>query len=170
MKCYIISIQNCEGLIKMSVGFDKHDHSACIKDALQSASSYCAKHKLQFTKNRQRVLEILVAQHKAMGAYDIMPLMQSDGQTAQPPAVYRALDFLVAHGFAHKVEKRNAYIACAHPGQDHIPAFLICRSCNTVEEAITGPVLIPLGSAAQKSGFRIETTVVEAEGLCPKCQ
>ena len=154
----------------MSLGFDNHDHDACVVGALEKAKAYCATHGLQLTKNRLRVLEILLEQHKALGAYDILPSLSDDTQTAQPPAVYRALDFLVAHGFAHKVEKRNAYIACAHPGEDHVPAFMICRKCNAVEEATTQPAANALGTAARKSGFQIETTVVEAEGLCPKCQ
>jgi len=151
----------------MSLGFHKHDHQTCVSIGLETAKAHCAKHGLNLTKNRQRVLEILLAEHKALGAYDILALLSQEGVTAQPPAVYRALDFLVANGFAHKVEKRNAYIACAHPGQDHDPAFLICRSCDTIEEATANNTL---GSTARDSGFQIETTVLEVEGLCPKCQ
>ena len=46
------------------------------------------------------------------------------------------LDFLVAHGFAHKIERLNAFVACLHPDDGHRPAFLICRGCRTVVEAV----------------------------------
>lgn len=149
------------------VGFISHDHADCVADAMAKAETVCAENSLQFTKSRRRVLEILLSQHKAMGAYDILAKLGEQGMAAQPPVAYRALDFLVTHGFAHKVEKLNAYIACAMPGEDHAPAFLICRSCDKVAEQIqTGP----FSDAAQATGFQIESAVVEAEGLCPDCQ
>ena len=83
---------------------------------------------------------------------------------------YRALDFLVKAGLAHKIEALNAYVGCVHPGEDHAPAFLICRGCRSVAEAETSPTKSRLGDAARAAGFRIERSVVEAEGLCPACQ
>ena len=87
-----------------------------------------------------------------------------------PPVAYRALDFLTSAGFAHKIEGLNAYIACAHLGSDHAPAFLICTSCKSVAEVETEPTNGRLGAAARAAGFLIERTVVEALGLCPACQ
>lgn len=105
-----------------------------------------------------------------MGAYEILEFLRTDGHAAQPPIAYRALDFLVKNGFAHKIEKRNAFVACTHPGEDHTPAFMICRSCDHIEEAHREPEQGQLDKAARAAGFQIERTVVEAEGLCPKCQ
>jgi len=149
--------------------FSKHDHSACVASALKAAETYCAASKLQFTPVRRRALEILLSEHKAMGAYDMLARLAKDGLGSGPPVAYRALDFLVTHGFAHKIEKLNAYIACAHPGEDHDPAFMICRSCDAVAEAPTNPQAGQLGRAAQKAGFKIEHAVIEAEGICPAC-
>lgn len=104
-----------------------------------------------------------------MGAYDILGLLSEEGFASQPPVVYRALEFLTGNGFVHKIQKLNAYIACTHPQDDHAPVFLICRGCETVAE--TGiSMRASLGAAAKDVGFQIETTVVEAEGLCPTCQ
>ncbi len=46
---------------------------------------------------------------------------------------------------------------------------MICRGCGTVAEALA-EVGGALGEQAAAAGFRIERTVVEAEGLCPACQ
>ncbi len=151
-----------------SIGFEHHDHSTCMGDALESAEQTCSSKGLRLTKGRRRVLEILLQEHRAMGAYDILGLLAEEGFRAQPPVVYRALDFLVGNGFAHKIEKLNAYVACMHPGDDHSPVFLICRNCGTVAET-TASLRASLGQAADQMGFVIEATVVEAEGLCPKC-
>ncbi|WP_299559870.1 transcriptional repressor [uncultured Sulfitobacter sp.] len=151
------------------IGFQDHDHTACIKSTLTRAEAHCAASGLRFTPVRRRALEILLAEHRALGAYDVLAQLAAAGLGAQPPVAYRALDFLVKAGFAHKIEALNAYIACTRPGEDHAPAFLICRTCHNVAEADTAPARGRLGDAARAAGFTIERTVVEAEGLCPAC-
>ena len=154
----------------MPIGFEKHDHTACIHSAIAAADAYCTDKGLQFTKVRRRVLELLLQDHKALGAYDILGSLSNEGLGSQPPIVYRALDFLVANGFAHKVEKLNAYSACCHLGKAHTPVFMICRTCKCLVEAQTEPLRGFLGSTAKAAGFLIERTVIEIEGLCPTCQ
>ncbi|MBO9478679.1 transcriptional repressor [Shimia sp. R11_0] len=151
-----------------TVGFNKHDHAACVGGGLRAAEETCAKQGLRLTKGRRRVLEILLQEHRAMGAYDILSILAEEGYASQPPVVYRALDFLVGNGFVHKIQKLNAYVACAHPGDSHTPVFLICRGCEAVAET-AATLKTTLGEAAKKVGFTIETTIVEAEGLCPVC-
>ena len=152
------------------IGFEQHDHDACIADGVAAAADHCQREGLQLTPVRKRVLEILLQRHCAMGAYEILDILREEGLGSQPPVAYRALDFLVKHGFAHKIEKLNAFTACSHPGEDHSPAFLICRGCKLVAEAIAAPDKGRLAGAAQKVGFTIEKIVVEAEGLCANCQ
>lgn len=153
-----------------AIGFAQHDHTHCIATTLAGAEKHCAEAGLKFTPVRRRSLEILLREHRALGAYDLLAVLGKDGHSAQPPVAYRALDFLVSAGFAHKIERLNAYIACSHLGSDHSPAFLICRECRAVAEADAAAVDTRLNAAAQAAGFQIERTVVEAEGLCPACQ
>lgn len=152
-----------------ALAFDRHNHAGCIADALREAEARCAARNLQFTRVRRRVLEILLQEHRALGAYDILAVLARDGLGSQPPVAYRALDFLVQNGLAHRIERLNAYAACARPDQDHVPAFLICRACKAVAETETGLQQGRLGVAARAAGFSIERVVVEAEGLCPAC-
>ena len=105
-----------------------------------------------------------------MGAYEVLDVLREEGLGSQPPVAYRALEFLVLNGFAHRIERLNAFIACAHPGEDHAPAFLICRGCDSVAEAPLEPTKGRLGKAANAAGFVIERAVVEAIGLCPNCR
>ena len=149
--------------------FQSHDHHHCVATTLAGAERLCAERKLRLTPTRRRVLEILAEEHRAMGAYDILERLRAEGQAAHPPVAYRALDFLVEHGFAHKIERLNAFIACDHPEEGHRPAFLICRSCDAVAEAHVTPTEGALGSQAAELGFQIERAVIEAVGLCPSC-
>ena len=149
-------------------GFAPHDHAACVADALAEAERRAGEDGLRLTPARRRVLEILLESHRALGAYEILGRLGSD-RPAPPPTAYRALDFLVAHGFAHRVESLNAFVACAHPGAKHAPAFLICRDCRKVAESATEAGAGRLADAARSAGFTIESAVLEAEGLCPSC-
>lgn len=152
------------------LGFEHHDHRRCVVTALAAAEAHCARHRLNLTPVRRRVLELLLEGHRAMGAYDILDHLRAEGLGAQPPVAYRALDFLVRHGFAHKIERLNAFIACTHPETDHTPAFLICRGCHAVAEAHAEPTRGMLGRAAADLGFEIEEAMVEALGRCPNCR
>jgi len=149
------------------IGFEAHDHTHCIAEGVDVAAERCRAAGLQLTEGRRRVLEILLSEHRALGAYEVLEIL---GKGAQPPMAYRALDFLVKNGFAHRIERLNAFIACAHPGTDHSPAFLICRVCDAVAEAPSEPTKGRLGEAAKAAGFKIERAVVEAVGVCPNCE
>lgn len=150
-------------------GFASHNHDKCVAEGLAEAEARCADRKVRFTAVRRKVLEILLQEHRALGAYAILDRLREAGFGSQPPVAYRALDFLVEHGFVHKIERLNAFVACAHPGAAHTPAFMICRLCDTVAEAQSAPAKGTLGATARAIGFRIERTVVEAEGVCPSC-
>jgi Fur family zinc uptake transcriptional regulator len=154
----------------MSIGFEEHDHSACVSGGIARVTETCAQKGLQFTPVRKRVLEILLKNHRAMGAYEILDILRAEKMGSQPPVVYRALEFLMNNGFAHKIERTNAFTACTHIGVDHAPAFLICTSCDAIVETQSEMSKEVLSRAAKGTGFAISRVVIEAEGECPKCQ
>src|SRR5271167_4230251 len=56
-----------------------------------------------------------------------------------PITIYRALDFLRENGLVHRIESRNAFVACAHNhGDNDLVVFLICEKCGAVGEAPGG--------------------------------
>lgn len=122
------------------------------------------------TPVRRRVLETLRAADKPLGAYDVLARLNASGRRAQIPTAYRALDFLVGEGLAHKLSSRRAFVACDHPGTAHTPAFMICRRCGrAIETCVAAPRGL-LDQAASTAGFAIEQTVLEAEGVCADCR
>lgn len=152
------------------LAFARHDHAHCAADALARAEAICADAGARMTPVRRRVLEILLEDHRALGAYDVLNRLAAEGFGNQPPVVYRALDFLVDQGLAHRIQRLNAFTACMHPGAAHQPVFLICRSCSVVAEAAAAPVRKALDAAAKDLGFAIEGSTIEALGLCPSCR
>lgn len=150
--------------------FEPHDHHHCVDQALASAEDVVRARGLRLTPVRRRTLEILLERHGAMGAYDVLQRLAEDGFGHQPPVAYRALDFLVENGLAHRIQRLNAFAACAHPGEDHHAAFLICRGCNAVAEVPADPVRAALEQGAGALGFTVERANIEALGLCGACR
>ena len=150
--------------------FEPHDHRRCVDGALQTAESLIAARGLRLTPVRRRALEILLERHGAMGAYEVLERLAADGYGHQPPVAYRALDFLVENGLAHRIRRLNAFAACAHPGADHHAAFLICRLCNALAEIPADALRNHLLAGAEESGFAVERLSIEALGLCPNCE
>jgi len=150
--------------------FEHHDHSHCCGDSLTRAEALMAERGARLTPVRRRVLELLLESHRALGAYDVLERLSAEGFGNQPPVAYRALDFLVEQGLAHRIQRLNAFTACMHAGEAHAPAFLICRACDTVAEAPVAPVRAALDTAAAELGFAVERASIEALGLCPNCR
>lgn len=150
--------------------FAPHDHEICRDEALAAAAATCAARRLRLTPARAFVLEALLESHRALTAYELLDRLAAAGLGSQPPVVYRALDFLVANGFVHRIERLGAFAACTHGGNAHSAGFLVCRGCRVVAETAE-PLQTPeLVAQAAATGFAVERTVIEAEGLCARCR
>lgn len=147
-----------------------HDHGAPERAAhIAEAERICAAAGETLTPLRQRVLELLIDQPGPAKAYDLLPLIDADKQ-AKPPTVYRALDFLVRMGLAHRIESLNAFVACDVGACARSTIFLICETCGAAEEFDAGHALVDLSEAASRDGFAIRRTMIEASGVCAACQ
>ena len=118
-----------------------HDHDRCAADAISHAEQVCRERAQKFTPIRRQVLQALLSSHRPLGAYEVIDELAKSMPRPAPITVYRALDFLMANGLVHRIESRNAYLACAH---DHdaaaVVAFLICERCGSVGEIPAAPV------------------------------
>mgnify|MGYP002653545300 CR=1 FL=1 len=154
----------------MATIFERHDHGACADAALARADQLADARGLRLTPVRRRVLEILLERHRALGAYEVLERLAAEGLGKQPPVAYRALDFLVENGLAHRIQRLNAFTACqSHHPDGAAPAFLICRECQTVAEIDAADLRADLMTQAAGAGFAVERTTIEAVGLCAAC-
>jgi Fur family transcriptional regulator, zinc uptake regulator len=148
-----------------------HDHARCSADALAHAEALCAARGERLTPMRRQVLKILAASHKPLGAYEIMDEVARTAARPAPITVYRALDFLRENGLVHRIESRNAFVACVRNHRSDAPvAFLICERCGSVGEAAAGAVGQSLAAAARSVGFTPNLSVVEITGTCAHCR
>ena len=147
-----------------------HDHARCSAEALARAEKLCAARAQKLTPVRRQVLESLLASHKPLGAYDIIERIPGERRHA-PVTIYRALDFLREQGLVHRIESRNAFVACGHDHDaDEIVVFLICEHCGAVGEAPSQAVAQSLKAAARAAGFSPKSPVIEISGECSHCR
>jgi Fur family zinc uptake transcriptional regulator len=148
-----------------------HDHDRCSADAMAHAEALCAARGERLTPIRRQVLETLAAHHRPLGAYDIIDRLADGGPRRAPITVYRALDFLLENGLIHRIESRNAFIACINNHQQSdMVVFLICEHCGAVGEAPAAAVADTLKAAAKDAGFTLRTPVIEIAGVCAHCR
>src|SRR5262245_60399805 len=140
-----------------------HNHERCAADVIAHAVDLCASRAQRLTPMRRKVLEVLAASHKPLGAYEIIDAVAAGGPRPAPITVYRALDFLMANGLVHRIESRNAFLACAAHDHDATSAvaFLICERCGLVGEIPSASFAKDLNTAARASGFAPKLSVVE---------
>jgi Fur family zinc uptake transcriptional regulator len=148
-----------------------HDHSRCVADTLTRAEETCEESGRRLTPLRRRVLEELAESHSPVGAYEIVERLKKAGDSTPAMSVYRALDFLVTEGLAHRIESRNAFLACnrGHDSEE-VVVFLLCERCGTVAEVTSGDVGRGLARAAGAVGFEAHAPVLEIKGLCDRCR
>jgi Fur family zinc uptake transcriptional regulator len=154
----------------MSALSHQHDHDACMADTLASAEQLATSRGEKLTRLRRRVLEIVLESHRPMGAYDVLGALAKDGTRPAPPTVYRALDFLRAQGFVHRIDSQNAFVACFAPEKPHRSHFLLCRVCGQAIEIEDAAVGRALAEASGRAGFMPESETVEITGLCAQCR
>ena len=132
-----------------------HDHGRCTADAMAHAEQVCARRTQKFTPIRRQVLQALLSSHRPLGAYEVIDELAKSMPRPAPITVYRALDFLMENGLVHRIESRNAFLACAHDHDEtSMVAFLICDHCGSVGEIPAAPVAQSLNAAARASGLR----------------
>jgi Fur family zinc uptake transcriptional regulator len=161
---------------------DTHDCTAPkhhVHDAggfVAAVERACHERGLRLTPIRARVLGLVADAGQPIKAYDLLERIRVDNHdgegagAAAPPTVYRALDFLLANGFIHKLESVNAFVACHHPSTaQHSVPFLICDDCHSAVELEDLDVVAQLEARAKSLGFQPQAQTLEVHGLCARC-
>ncbi|MBK0034021.1 zinc uptake transcriptional repressor Zur [Erwinia sp. S43] len=137
---------------------------------LSQAEVICQQRSVRLTPQRMEVLRLMTEHNASISAYDLLDLLRASEPQAKPPTVYRALDFLLEQGFIHRVESTNSYVVCHHFEEpSHTSAMLICDRCGSVTEQHADGVEEILKKLAQKTGFTLAHSVIEAHGFCQRC-
>lgn len=136
---------------------------------LAAATNWCVQRGERLTDQRREVLSLLLSAPGSLKAYDILATLQKSKPNAAPPTVYRALDFLLSVGLAHKLESLNAFVACRDFSTPHHGVMLICSRCQGVTELHDHAVAKSLTVDAASTGFVVAAQDIELHGICRAC-
>lgn len=139
-----------------------------VEEALKEAEAVCEARGARLTKIRRKVLSLMLEHREPAKAYDLLQKLDGEG-AAKPPTVYRALEFLLEMGLAHKIESLNAYVACGHWGHRHMAVFLICDKCSSISELHADKTHAALDEEVSAAGFKRTSSVIEVHGECAAC-
>lgn len=160
MQFVIKQLNNAAAFIKLS---------AMTNDQL---NKLIEKNDIKLTDLRKDVLAILLQKHKPMGAYDVLEKLRKKRPNAEPPTVYRVLDFLVEAKLVHRIESQNAFVCCSHIDDQktaHQTLLLICKSCQHSFEYTNPAFFRSINQFADKNSISIDSDLIEIKGTCKKC-
>ena len=125
---------------------------------------------INLSKNQQIIFDIIDKSSEPLKAYAILFNVQKKGIKA-PLQVYRALDKLIEIGKIHKVESRNAFIACQNSSCQisKATAFSICEVCEKISEISNSKLSKYLSNFSDNTGMKYSKYNLEFFGLCKKC-
>ena len=123
------------------------------------------------SKNQQIIFDFIEKAKEPLKAYSILFNVQKKGIKA-PLQVYRALDKLVEIGKIHKIESRNAFIACKNSNCEvsNATIFSICNKCENVSEINNLKLSKYLTNFEDDTGMQYSKYNLEFFGLCKKCK
>ena len=138
--------------------------------ALHAAEAACRQSGARLTRSRRDVLALLLAAERPLTAYEILERLRPKDRAATAAGVYRSLEFLTAHGLAHRIESSKAFVACVFPEHAHPSQMLVCRRCGTAVETEDSRVVEAAESLGRRLGFALDRGALELTGLCSSCQ
>jgi Fur family transcriptional regulator, zinc uptake regulator len=123
------------------------------------------------SKNQLVVLEIIEKAKEPLKAYSILYNVQKKGIKA-PQQIYRALNKLIEIGKIHKIESRNAFVACKNVNCEisKATAFSICEKCEKVTEINNSKLFNYLSNFQDTTGMKYSKYSLEFFGMCRKCK
>ena len=137
--------------------------------AIEALRTYCKDHGQRATPPREHVLDIVASADHPLTAYDVLNKLSKKLNQPKPPTAYRALEFLMQHGFIHRIESLNSYVACGEDHKHRGSQFMICDTCGQVEEVHLCHIPDGLQKQVNQKGFNVSYWNAELHGLCRKC-
>ena len=147
-----------------------HDHDRCAAELMARAERACVRHNARLTSLRRDVLGAVGESHRAAGAYEIIERMARTGARPAPISIYRALEFLGDLGLVHRIESRNAFVACSRLHEAGRAVLMVCERCGTVDELEAASVFDGLDVLSSAEGFETRRAVIELSGQCAPCK
>lgn len=144
--------------------------AAALNAAEARLEARCTERRQRLSPMRRAVFRQMFAQAQPQTAYQVLDGVRATlRKKVAPLSVYRALDFLAAEGWLHRLESLRAFRVCEHPGHRHAGVLFLCNDCGAAEEGEDQALETLLDRDAARRGFQAQRQVVEVLGLCRNC-
>jgi Fur family transcriptional regulator, zinc uptake regulator len=148
----------------------EHPQPPSEAELLAHAERVCRDRGVAFTPIRRDVYQLLSRHERPVGAYELLDELKALRPRAAPVTVYRALDFLLEAGLAHRINALNAFTACRGSDMSHTGLMLICSKCSHVIELEDRKVERSIRRSAADCAFQTGDEPVEVVGTCSACR
>lgn len=127
-------------------------------------------HGFKLTSLRKDILQILAQVNLPLGAYAILEILRKTRQSAEPPTVYRVLEFLEKQNVVHRLSHNNTYILCQNLDHEHQTSIVFtCKKCQHSAEFIDSKISNYLARISVEHHIILENQVLEVTGECKNC-
>jgi Fur family transcriptional regulator, zinc uptake regulator len=124
----------------------------------------------RMTDVRREAVLALAQLKQPQSAYKILDIINIKRcKKLSAMSLYRALDYLVALGFAVKIDSTNSYALCSNGGDCHDHVMIVCDKCGSLDEVHDSKAFTILKKLADACGHALRNHAVEIHGLCEKC-
>lgn len=127
---------------------------------------------LKLTELRQVILDIFIQAKKPLSAYEVLNTLKRKRPNAEPPTVYRVIDYFVQKKLVHRIETGNKYVCCSQlnnfESKYHGIIFL-CQKCNLSFELLDEKCLSFIKYFSKKYAVSVDESLIEIKGTCREC-
>lgn len=127
---------------------------------------------LKLTDLRKDILRIIIQAKKPISAYEILNQLKQERDGAEPPTVYRVIEYFLEKHIIHKINAENKYVFCSQfeSVMHHKHGFIfVCKKCLSANE-ISGQACIDLmRNLSESYQFSIDNSPIEVNGICLDC-
>jgi len=123
------------------------------------------------TKTRLGLYAVLNRAQQSLSAYELHELAQNESAGLNLATVYRNLELFGNLGLVETHLHANQSCPTYSLRHGAAPHHLVCRKCGKIYAFAHQAEIESLAKQLQKkSGYQIESHIVEFTGICPSCQ
>lgn len=122
------------------------------------------------TRQRDQVADVLLHSTGQLSVDDLAALLRERGTPVGLATIYRALDTIVAAGFAQVHDFGEGYRRFEARRAGEESGYLVCSRCSAVQEFSLEQVGRALALVADEHEFLAERPRVELHGTCRACR
>ena len=85
---------------------------------------------IKLTALRKDILSIFIESQKPISAYDALNILKTKRESAEPPTVYRVIEYFVKNKLIHRIDAENKYVFCSQlqkPTMTYHGILFVCQ-------------------------------------------